>query len=52
MEWTRSDGRLSALVAWMRKDPVHAANTKAVFVWGPDRVRIEYVEHKPEFSLT
>ena len=31
---------------------VDAANTKAVFVWGPDRVRIEYVEHKPEFSLT
>ena len=24
----------------------------AVFVWGPDRVRIEYVEHKPSFSLT
>jgi catechol 2,3-dioxygenase-like lactoylglutathione lyase family enzyme len=31
---------------------VDAANTKAVFVWGPDRVRIEYVEHKPEFALT
>ena len=31
---------------------VDAANTRAVFVWGPDRVRIEYVEHKPEFSLT
>jgi catechol 2,3-dioxygenase-like lactoylglutathione lyase family enzyme len=30
---------------------VDAANTRAVFVWGPDRVRIEYVEHKPEFSL-
>jgi catechol 2,3-dioxygenase-like lactoylglutathione lyase family enzyme len=30
---------------------VDAANTKAVFVWGPDRVRIEYVEHKPEFAL-
>jgi catechol 2,3-dioxygenase-like lactoylglutathione lyase family enzyme len=30
---------------------VDAANTLAVFVWGPDRVRIEYVEHKPEFSL-
>jgi hypothetical protein len=24
----------------------------AVFVWGPDRVRIEYVEHKPGFALT
>jgi catechol 2,3-dioxygenase-like lactoylglutathione lyase family enzyme len=31
---------------------VDAANTIAVFVWGPDRVRIEYVEHKPTFSLT
>jgi catechol 2,3-dioxygenase-like lactoylglutathione lyase family enzyme len=31
---------------------VDAANTYAVFVWGPERVRVEYVEHKPEFSLT
>ena len=31
---------------------VDAANTRAVFVWGPERVRIEYVEHKPEFALT
>jgi catechol 2,3-dioxygenase-like lactoylglutathione lyase family enzyme len=31
---------------------VDAANTIAVFLWGPDRVRIEYVEHKPTFSLT
>jgi catechol 2,3-dioxygenase-like lactoylglutathione lyase family enzyme len=31
---------------------VDAANTLAVFVWGPDRVRLEYVEHKPTFSLT
>ena len=30
---------------------VDAANTRAVFVWGPDRVRVEYVEHKPEFAL-
>lgn len=30
---------------------VDAANTKAVFVWGPERVKIEYVEHKPTFSL-
>jgi catechol 2,3-dioxygenase-like lactoylglutathione lyase family enzyme len=28
-----------------------AANTFAVFVWGPDRIKIEYVEHKPTFSL-
>ena len=28
-----------------------AANTFAVFVWGPDRVKLEYVEHKPSFSL-
>jgi catechol 2,3-dioxygenase-like lactoylglutathione lyase family enzyme len=31
---------------------VDAANTYAVFVWGPERVKIEYVEHKPTFSLT
>jgi catechol 2,3-dioxygenase-like lactoylglutathione lyase family enzyme len=30
---------------------VDAPNTRAVFLWGPDRVRIEYVEHKPTFSL-
>ena len=33
-------------------DIVDAANTYAVFVWGPERVKVEYVEHKPEFSLT
>jgi catechol 2,3-dioxygenase-like lactoylglutathione lyase family enzyme len=33
-------------------DVVDAANTYAVFVFGPDGVRIEYVEHKPSFSLT
>lgn len=32
-------------------DVVDAANTFAVFVWGPDRVKLEYVEHKPTFSL-
>jgi catechol 2,3-dioxygenase-like lactoylglutathione lyase family enzyme len=33
-------------------DVVDAPNTYAVFVWGPERVRVEYVEHKPTFSLT
>ena len=33
-------------------DVVDAPNTYAVFLWGPERVKIEYVEHKPEFSLT
>ena len=33
-------------------DIVDAPNTFAVFVWGPERVRVEYVEHKPTFSLT
>jgi catechol 2,3-dioxygenase-like lactoylglutathione lyase family enzyme len=32
-------------------DFVDAANTIAVFVWGPEHVKIEYVEHKPTFSL-
>jgi catechol 2,3-dioxygenase-like lactoylglutathione lyase family enzyme len=33
-------------------DIVDAANTLAVFLWGPERVRVEYVEHKATFSLT
>ncbi|MBA2462630.1 MAG: VOC family protein [Actinobacteria bacterium] len=33
-------------------DVVDAANTRALFVWGPDRVKLEYVEHKPSFSLS
>ena len=33
-------------------DYVDAPNTLAVFLWGPERVKIEYVEHKPSFSLT
>ncbi len=47
-EETRSDAEeLGFEVA----DFVDAANTRAVFVWGPERVKIEYVEHKPTFSL-
>jgi catechol 2,3-dioxygenase-like lactoylglutathione lyase family enzyme len=30
---------------------VDAANTLAVFVRGPDDVTLEYIEHKPSFSL-
>jgi catechol 2,3-dioxygenase-like lactoylglutathione lyase family enzyme len=33
-------------------DVIDAPNTYAVFLWGPERVRIEYVEHKPTFSLS
>jgi len=32
-------------------DVVDAPNTLAVFLWGPDRVKLEFVEHKPGFSL-
>jgi len=32
-------------------DYVDAANTLAVFVWLPEHVKLEYVEHKPTFSL-
>ncbi len=32
-------------------DVVDAPNTYAVFLRGPERARIEYVEHKPTFSL-
>jgi catechol 2,3-dioxygenase-like lactoylglutathione lyase family enzyme len=28
-----------------------AENTYAVFIWGPDRLKLEYVEHKASFSL-
>lgn len=34
------------------QDFVDAPNTLAVFVWLPERVRLEYVEHKPTFALT
>jgi catechol 2,3-dioxygenase-like lactoylglutathione lyase family enzyme len=33
------------------QDFVDAPNTVAVFVWLPERVRLEYVEHKPTFAL-
>jgi catechol 2,3-dioxygenase-like lactoylglutathione lyase family enzyme len=32
-------------------DVVDAPNTYAVFLWGPEHVKIEYVEHKASFSL-
>jgi catechol 2,3-dioxygenase-like lactoylglutathione lyase family enzyme len=32
-------------------DIVDAENTYAVFVWGPDGIKLEYVEHKATFSL-
>jgi catechol 2,3-dioxygenase-like lactoylglutathione lyase family enzyme len=31
---------------------IDAPNTYAVFLRGPEHVRVEYVEHKPTFSLT
>jgi catechol 2,3-dioxygenase-like lactoylglutathione lyase family enzyme len=37
---------------WEVLEVKDAANTLAVFVRGPDRIRVEYVEHKPGFSLT
>jgi catechol 2,3-dioxygenase-like lactoylglutathione lyase family enzyme len=32
-------------------DVVDGPNTYAVFIWGPERVKLEYVEHKESFSL-
>jgi catechol 2,3-dioxygenase-like lactoylglutathione lyase family enzyme len=32
-------------------DVVDGPNTLAVFVWGPERIKLEYVEHKAGFSL-
>jgi catechol 2,3-dioxygenase-like lactoylglutathione lyase family enzyme len=44
LDWAREAG--------LEIDDVRdAANTFAVFVRGPDGIRIEYVEHKPSFSL-
>ena len=47
-KWRVQAEELSVEVA----DVVDAPNTYAVFVWGPERVKFEYVEHKPSFSLT
>lgn len=33
-------------------DFVDAPNTLATFLWGPSGIKVEYVEHKPGFSLT
>jgi catechol 2,3-dioxygenase-like lactoylglutathione lyase family enzyme len=33
-------------------DIVDAQNTRALFVWGPERIKLEYVEHKDSFALT
>jgi catechol 2,3-dioxygenase-like lactoylglutathione lyase family enzyme len=46
-EWRERAQATGAEVA----DVVDAPNTYAVFVWGPERVKLEYVEHKPGFSL-
>ena len=46
-EWRANAEDLGVEVA----DVVDAANTYAVFVWGPERVKLEYVEHKPTFPL-
>jgi hypothetical protein len=32
-------------------DVVDAANTYALFLWGPSGIKLEYVEHKPTFAL-
>jgi len=47
-EWRAEAEDLGVEIA----DVVDAPNTYAVFVLGPDGVKLEYVEHKPSFSLT
>jgi catechol 2,3-dioxygenase-like lactoylglutathione lyase family enzyme len=47
-EWRAQAEDLGVEVA----DVVDAPNTYAVFVLGPEGVKLEYVEHKPSFSLT
>jgi catechol 2,3-dioxygenase-like lactoylglutathione lyase family enzyme len=46
-EWRQTAEDLGHEVAEVKDAP----NTYAVFVWGPERVKLEYVEHKPSFSL-
>jgi hypothetical protein len=36
---------------WEIDDIKDAANTFAVFLRGPDGIRVEYVQHKPGFAL-
>jgi catechol 2,3-dioxygenase-like lactoylglutathione lyase family enzyme len=47
-EWRAQAEDLGVEIA----DVVDAPNTYAVFVLGPEGVKLEYVEHKPSFSLT
>jgi catechol 2,3-dioxygenase-like lactoylglutathione lyase family enzyme len=47
-EWRAEAEDLGVEIA----DVVDAPNTYAVFVLGPEGVKLEYVEHKPSFSLT
>jgi catechol 2,3-dioxygenase-like lactoylglutathione lyase family enzyme len=47
-EWRAQAEDLGVEIA----DVVDAPNTYAVFVVGPEGVKLEYVEHKPSFSLT
>jgi len=46
-EWKATAEDLGVEIADIKDAP----NTYAVFVWGPERVKLEYVEHKPSFSL-
>jgi catechol 2,3-dioxygenase-like lactoylglutathione lyase family enzyme len=32
-------------------DVIDGPNTYSLFIWGPDGIKLEYVEHKPTFSL-
>jgi catechol 2,3-dioxygenase-like lactoylglutathione lyase family enzyme len=43
--------RIEAEARGLEVEWVDAANTLAVFLNGPDGIRIEYVEHKSSFSL-
>ncbi len=46
--WVEEEARSRGLEV---ENVVDAPNTLAVFLRGPDRLRLEYVEHKPGFSL-
>jgi catechol 2,3-dioxygenase-like lactoylglutathione lyase family enzyme len=47
-----AEGQRAAALGFEIDRTVDAANTRAVFVRGPEGVLVEYVEHKRTFSLT
>jgi hypothetical protein len=43
--------RVAANLGFEIHREVDGENSRALFVCGPDRVEVEYIEHKPSFAL-